>query len=128
MATPIDDLVPDATKHRRETQGSVPERRRADRIPTRDGSEISRPAWTTIELLDISTIGVLFVAPQEMAPGERGQLRIRLGDRGFVSEIEIQRVDRHPSVFKGYRIGAIFTALDDVHRVTLEEFVGTARH
>ena len=128
MATPIDDLVPDTGKLGKTGQRSVPERRRAGRMPTRDGSEISRPSWTTVELVDISTIGVLFVAPHEMAPGERGQLRIRLGDKGFVSEIEIQRVDRHTSAVKGYRIGAVFTALEDGHRLTLEEFIGTARH
>jgi hypothetical protein len=126
--TPIDDLVPDAAKHGKESQRSTPERRRAGRMPTRGGSEISRPAWTTIELVDISTAGVLFVAPQEMAPGEKGQLRIRLGEKGFVSEIEIRRVDRHSLAFKGYRIGAIFTALDEVQRETLEEFIRTARH
>jgi hypothetical protein len=63
-----------------------------------------------------------------MSAGEKGQLRIRLGDRDFVSEVEVARVDRHPVPSKGFRVGAVFTVLDDIHRKTLEEFIGTARH
>ena len=126
--TPIDDLLRDPARPPRENQAPVPERRRAGRTTTREGAEIYRPAWTTIELVDISTIGVLFVTPHEMSPGEKGQLRVRLGDRDFVSEVEVSRVDRHPLPSKGFRVGAVFTVLDDVHRKTLEEFIGTARH
>jgi hypothetical protein len=126
--TPIDDLLREPARPGRESQAPVPERRRAGRMTTREGAEIYRPAWTTIELVDISTIGVMFVAPQEMARGEKGQLRLRLGDKDFVSEIEVSRVDRHPSASRGFRIGATFTVLDDIHRATLEEFIGTARH
>lgn len=128
MATPIDDLLREAARLGREAVRSAPERRCAGRMTTRDGSEINRPAWTTIELADISSIGVLFVAPQEMSPGDKGQLRIRLGGKDFVSEIEVRRVDKHASASRGYRVGAIFTVLEDVHRATLEEFISTARH
>jgi hypothetical protein len=123
---PIDDVLRNLARTGREHPGSVPERRRAGRTPTREGAEIQRATWTTVELIDISTVGVLFVASQEIPLGERGQLRIRLGDSGFVGEIEVRRIDRRAS--GGYRMGAIFTALDQAQQAILEAFIGTARH
>lgn len=127
IPAPIDVLRRNASGSGKEQQSPVPDRRRAGRIAIRDGSEIQRPTWTTVELIDISTAGVLFVAPQEIAVGERGQLRMRFGEKGFVAEIEVRRSDRRGLTAHGCRIGAIFTALDDVQLATLDAFIGTAR-
>jgi hypothetical protein len=104
------------------------ERRRAPRLAATRDAQMSRPAWTTVEILDISTSGVLFEAPQSLEVGERGQLRMRLGDRSFAAEIEVRREEPHPAPSGGYRVGAAFTALDDGNRATLEGFIGTARN
>ena len=124
----IDDVLRHVARTGREHAGSVPERRRAGRLPIREGSEIQRPTWTTVALIDISSAGVLFVATQEIPVGETGQLRMRLGDNGFVGEIEVCRVDRRALPSGGYRIGAVFTALDQVQQAILETFISTGRH
>ena len=123
-----DDVLRHVGRTGKEHAGSVPERRRAGRVPIREGSEIQRPTWTTVALIDISSAGVLFVASQEIPLGETGQLRMRLGDNGFVGEIEVRRVDRRALPSGGYRIGAVFTVLDHVQQAILEAFISTARH
>jgi hypothetical protein len=124
-AHPIDDLIPLALPQQRSVPGEL-ERRRAPRIPAAEGTELNRPVWVTVKVLDISVSGVLFVAPQPMTLGERGQLRLRLGEHSFVGDIEVRRSDRHPIPSGGYRIGGTFTALAEGSRATLEEFIETA--
>ena len=128
-AAAIADLLNgEPVKSRRESLRVGPERRRTPRVMPRDGAEINRPTWTTVELVDISTSGVLFFGADAMAIGQKGQLRMRLGDNGFAGQIEVRRVDMHTAPSKGYRIGAVFSALDEASRQTLEEFIGTGRH
>lgn len=102
------------------------ERRQWPRVPTADGTEMNRPEWSTVKVLDISVSGVLFLAPERMAPGAKGQLRLRLGDNSFVGDIEIRRSDRHQTPSGGYRVGATFTSLADGSRASLEDFIGMA--
>lgn len=109
--------------------GTVPgemERRQWPRVPTADGTEMNRPEWSTVKVLDISVSGVLFLAPERMAPGAKGQLRLRLGDNSFVGDIEIRRSDRHQTPSGGYRVGATFTSLAEGSRASLEDFIGMA--
>jgi hypothetical protein len=128
-AAAIADLLNgDGVKPTRENPRAGPERRRTPRVMPRDGAEINRPTWTTVELVDISTSGVLFFGREAMAVGQKGQLRMRLGDNGFASQIEVRRVDMHTTPSKGFRIGAVFSALDEASRQTLEQFIGTGRH
>jgi PilZ domain len=124
-AHPIDDLMPLAPAQSRSVPGEL-ERRRWPRTYAADGTEINRPAWVTVRVLDISVSGVLFMAPQPIPMGERGQLRLRLGESSFVGDIEVRRSDRHQAPSGGYRVGANFTALADGSRASLEEFIETA--
>jgi len=86
----------------------------------------NRPEWSTVQVLDISVSGVLFLAPARMAPKTKGQLRLRLGDNSFIGDIEIRRSDRHQAPSGGYRVGATFTLLADGSRASLEDFIGMA--
>jgi hypothetical protein len=125
VAAPLEGMIfGDPVKSRRQTSRPGPERRQGARMKAKAGAEISRPSWTTVELVDISTSGVLFVVPQGIGPGDRGQLRIRLGDKGFAGEIEVLRVHSDRA---GLRAAAVFTTLDEASRTTLEEFIGSAR-
>jgi hypothetical protein len=102
------------------------ERRQWPRVPPAEGTEMNRPEWSTVKVLDISVAGVMFLAPDRMMPGSKGQLRLRLGDSSFIADIEIRRSDRHQNPSGGYRAGATFTSLADGSRVSLEDFIGMA--
>ena len=120
---PVDDVVPG------EMARSVPtevERRQWPRVPPVSGTEMNRPEWSTVTVLDISVSGVLFLAPERMALGARAQLRLRLGDNSFVGDIEIRRSDRYQTPSGGYRIGAAFLSLAEGSRASLEDFIGMA--
>jgi hypothetical protein len=101
------------------------ERRRSVRVIPGSAAEIGRPVWSTVELLDISESGVLLVSAVPMQLGEKGQLRVRLGQRSFAAQIEARRSDSRPTAQGQYKVGAVFAALDEASRFTLSEFLGT---
>lgn len=102
------------------------ERRRWPRVPSADGTEVNRPEWSTVTVLDISVSGVLFLASERMSVGSKAQLRLRLGDNSFIGDIEIRRSDRYQTPSGGYRIGAAFSSLAEGSRASLEDFIGMA--
>lgn len=108
------------------TQPPEKERREWPRLPLAEGAEMNRPEWSTVKVLDISGSGVLFLSPERIAAGSKGQLRLRLGDNSFVGDIEVRRSDRHQTPSGGYRVGATFTSLADGSRASLEDFIGMA--
>ena len=122
---PMDDVLDGGVVQPRTLPGEM-ERRQSPRVPLDDGTEMNRPEWSTVKVLDISVSGVLFLAPERMAAGSKGQLRLRLGDNSFVGDIEIRRSDRHQTPSGGYRVGATFTSLADGSRASLEDFIGMA--
>jgi hypothetical protein len=85
------------------------------------------PTWATVALLDISTTGVLFTSPVALAVGEKGHIRMRLGDRTFNADVEIRRGQSQGSKHPGYRIGAVFSFLDEASRMALDDFLGDQR-
>ena len=102
------------------------ERRQWPRMASADGTEVNRPEWSTVTVLDISVSGVLFLASERMTTGSKAQLRLRLGDNSFIGDIEIRRSDRYQTPSGGYRIGAAFSSLADGSRASLEDFIGMA--
>lgn len=120
---PVDDLLVGATA--RSLSPEI-ERRQWPRVTPVDGTEMNRPEWSTVTVLDISVSGVLFLASERMATGAKAQLRLRLGDSSFVGDIEIRRSDRYQTPSGGYRIGAAFSALAEGSRASLEDFIGMA--
>ena len=120
---PMDDVL---TALPAPTEPSEKERREWPRLPLAEGAEMNRPEWSTVKVLDISGSGVLFLSPERIAAGSKGQLRLRLGDNSFVGDIEVRRSDRHQTPSGGYRVGATFTSLADGSRASLEDFIGMA--
>jgi hypothetical protein len=120
---PVGDVV--AGEMTRPAQEEI-ERRQWPRVPPVSGTEMNRPEWSTVTVLDISVSGVLFLAPERIALGAKAQLRLRLGDNSFVGDIEIRRSDRHQTPSGGYRIGAAFSSLAEGSRASLEDFIGMA--
>jgi hypothetical protein len=120
-------LAADHVPSRREGTRSMVDRRRSARVTPPRPSEIQWPTWSTIELVDISTTGVLFASPAAMTAGETGQLRMRLGDRTFNADVEVRRGSSTGPKAGSYRVGAEFTALDEASRLTLDDFLGGQR-
>ena len=112
---------------RREDVRAAADRRHSVRVTPPSPSEIQWPVWSTIELVDISTSGVLFVSPITLVPGDKGQMRLRLGDRGFTAEVEIRRGAPERAKGATYRVGAAFLSLDEASRFTLDDFLGDQR-
>jgi hypothetical protein len=121
----LDDVVGAVSVRLRTLPGEM-ERRQFPRVPLEDGIQMTRPEWSTVTVLDVSVSGVMFLAPERMPPGARGQLRLRLSDNSFVGDIEIRRSDRHQTPSGGYRVGAAFTSLGEGSRASLEDFIGMA--
>jgi hypothetical protein len=127
-ATQVDDLLraeplralPVGARH-------GPERRAGQRVSGDGEVELGQPTWSTVEVIDISTIGVLFASPVPGEIGETGKLRMRLGDRSFAAQIEVRRSDARKTAQAAYRVGAAFLSLDEGSRMHLEDFIGDAR-
>ena len=127
-STRLDDLL--QAEPLRLSPGSPrqgPERRASVRLTPGNDVEIGQPTWSTVELLDISTAGVLFSSPVAVEIGERGELRVRLGERSFAAQIEVRRSDERKAAQGAYRLGASFVSLDENSRLHLEDFIGDAR-
>ena len=120
---PVDDLVAGSAAR---SVSPEKERRQWPRVSPVDGTEMNRPEWSTVTVLDISVSGVLFLAPDRLATGAKAQLRLRLGDSSFVGDIEIRRSDKYQTPSGGYRIGAVFSSLAEGSRASLEDFIGMA--
>ena len=104
------------------------ERRETPRFVAGADAELEQPQWTTVELLDVSTTGVLFSCPALVGVGERGEIRARLGDASFSAQIEVRRTAPPKPPAQGHRVGASFVSLPEGSRMHLEDFIGNARH
>jgi hypothetical protein len=105
------------------TTGRETERRRQPRWPAGDDLECRVEVHRRVRLLDISGTGALLEAAARLPVGTHGHLRIGIGPT-FTPDIEIRRVagGEPPTV----AMGAIFTAMDDRSRRSLEAFLSKA--
>lgn len=111
---------------RRPSSAPSVERRRGVRVAAPDRAEIGWPNWATVQVMDISTGGVLFSTQAIVTVGEKGHLRMRIGDRGFAAQVEIQREAARAGVSASHRLGARFASLDEASRHALDTFIGEA--
>jgi hypothetical protein len=105
---------------------AILERRREPRVPMRDDLKVGLPLALTVRLVDISTGGVLLSSSQKMAIGQRARLHTTLGADPLNVEVEVRRLS--DGSFEGngrgrYRIGAVFTALDEVASRSVNHFL-----
>jgi hypothetical protein len=102
------------------------ERRREPRVPMSDRLQVGLPMALTVRLVDISTGGVLLSSSQRMQIGQRARLHTTLGSDPFSAEVEVRRVAEGGQEGNGrgrYRIGAVFTALDEVSKRNMHHFL-----
>ncbi len=102
------------------------ERRREPRVPVSGPSSLGVPLSATVRLVDISAGGVLLTTTQPMAVGQRARLQTTLGTDPLSVEIEVRRVSEAGREGNGrgrYRIGAVFTALDEASSRNVHHFL-----
>jgi c-di-GMP-binding flagellar brake protein YcgR len=102
------------------------ERRRDPRVPMEGDQKVGLPVALTVRLVDISAGGVLLSSSQKMNIGQRAKLRTTLGSDPFHAEIEVRRVVEgvmEGSGRGGFRVGAVFTSLDEAARRSVTHFL-----
>lgn len=102
------------------------ERRQTARVAAKDGSELWLGRPHAVRLVEISMTGALLRASHGPPPGERGELRTKLGDQTFSAEVEIRRVVLQPGQGESpgrYSLGVTFVSLDSENRRCLERFL-----
>jgi len=123
----MDELLAAHPRDEEGANGQDVERRRSHRVNSLGRAEIGQPRWTTVDVLDISGSGVMFVSRESLTVGEKARLKVRLGEHSLTAEIEVRREDTFARDRNEFRVGASFVALDEAARVLLEEFVGDRR-
>jgi len=102
------------------------ERRRFPRTTVAAGHELRMPLQMTVQLLDISTSGVLIAAPQPLEPGAIAEIQTRLGADPVLMQVEVKRVapDGAPGKPAGrHRMGTRFVTIDDAGRRSIQRFL-----
>jgi hypothetical protein len=91
-----------------------------------DDQTIGLPMALTVRLVDISAGGVLLSSSQKMALGRRARLHTTLGADPFNVEVEVRRLADGSLESNGrgrYRIGAVFTTLDEASGRSVNRFL-----
>jgi len=102
------------------------ERRREPRVPMKDDQQVGLPMALTVRLVDISAGGVLLTSSQRMSIGQRARLRTTLGSEPLNVEVEVRRIADAGLEGNGrgrYRVGAVFTGLDDAAARSVNHFL-----
>jgi hypothetical protein len=106
------------------------ERRRAPRLDIPGGDTLQFAVSLPAQVLEINLSGVLLASKTEMAVGERGELRMLMGNRSLNVAIEARAVSEETHINGGprYRIGAAFMDVTTEQRQRLQELLGMGRH
>jgi hypothetical protein len=97
------------------------ERRRAPRREVVDGELAVLPWGMSVQVLDISTAGVLVQSPQSARTGATGRLTLTLAGQPFTADVEVRRVVS-VNGSSDCRLGMVFTDLSADHQRTIERF------
>src|SRR4029453_260737 len=100
------------------------ERRRSVRVAVEPSNVANLPTAQSVQVLDISLVGVLLHASRRIDPGTRGCLRLNLWGAPFAGDVEGGGVSpgRDKGGHEGYRVGATFVAISAEHRQLIERF------
>ena len=102
------------------------ERRRFPRTTVAGGHELKMPLQMTVQLVDISSSGVLLASPQALELGTRAQLQTRLGNSPVHMEVEVKRIapEGAPGRPSGrFRLGATLVNPDEACRRAVHAFL-----
>ena len=97
------------------------ERRRSPRREVVDGELAVLPWGMSVQILDISTAGVLVQSAQTARSGATGRLTLTIGGEPFSADVEVRRVV-NVTGSSDCRIGMMFVDLSADNRRTIERF------
>lgn len=105
------------------------ERRRYPRVAPPLDLELVVPVVEDVEVLDISSRGVLLSMATHVRVGQRAQVRFLLQREPFTAVVEAIRVDPGTQVgaSRRFHVGAVFTSLDESAKRTLGRFLGDGK-
>ena len=85
------------------------------------------PVVINTDVLDISAGGVLLSTGAAFQQGQRGRLRVLLGEDPFSAAFEVRHVaaGTQSAEERRFHVGAAFTSMDDASRDVLRRFLKT---
>jgi hypothetical protein len=105
---------------------ATPERRQGPRVEIDDVIECRLELRTRVRLLDISVSGALLGAEVTLPVGTRAHLRSAITAAAFSPDLQVRRHVDGQSRNTAIGLGAVFTAMDERSRQSLEDFLRKA--
>jgi hypothetical protein len=102
------------------------ERRQDPRVALDDLVECRLELRTRVRLMDISVSGALLGADLRLPVGTRAHLRSAITSTAFSPDVQVRRHTDGASRNTAVGLGAVFTAMDERSRKSLEEFLRKA--
>ena len=102
--------------------GFTTERRQNHRVVLDDLVECRLELRTRVRLLDISVSGALIGAEVRLPIGTRAHLRSAITATAFAPDVQVRRHADSMARNSGLGLGAVFTAMDERSRRSLEDF------
>jgi hypothetical protein len=103
------------------------ERRQTPRVTVGGGVECRLDLRSRVRLMDISLSGALLAADLAVPVGVAAQLRSGLGASSLRTDVQVRRSARLAAGVPLKGVGAVFTAMDERSRQSLEDFLKKAR-
>jgi hypothetical protein len=102
------------------------ERRQWPRATLREALDCRIEVRSRVRLLDISLTGALVAGDVLLPIGTRAQLRSGIASGTFTPDVEVRRISETSGRAPATGLGAVFLAMDDRSRRSLEQFLRKA--
>jgi hypothetical protein len=101
------------------------ERRRSPRIETNTHVMLGRPVSMVVQMLDLSSDGLLMACPQQLSPGAMLRVTANISGRQLEAQLDVRHVSNQwDRRIKGYRVGGRFVSLDPTVRSAIDDLLG----
>ncbi len=102
------------------------ERRRHRRLTPDEDVRLSLSVLLEVEIIDVSTSGLMFSSEVELTIGHRLQVLTLLGGEPFSAWVDVRRAERESPLSpqaRRCRYGAAFVAIEEKSRRNLQRFL-----
>jgi PilZ domain len=105
----------------------APERRRFPRVDTPSGAVVIRPVSMAVQMLDLSSGGLLLACPQPAGVGATLRVTSNIAGQLMAADLDVRHASSQwdPQI-KGYRVGGQFVSLDHKTRSVIDDVIGGA--